>query len=120
MIRRPPRSTLFPYTTLFRSELVPTGHHRGELLAGDLALAEVPHAAAAVEQQEPVTDRVRVVRVVGDEHDADALVAGLRDVAEHHAGLLDPQRRGRLVEDQHPGTEVHGPGDRHRLPLPTG
>src|SRR3712207_7040830 len=69
MIRRPPRSTLFPYTTLFRSELVPTGHHRGELLAGDLALAEVPHAAAAVEQQEPVTDRVRVVRVVGDEHD---------------------------------------------------
>src|SRR2546430_3898274 len=23
MIRRPPRSTLFPYTTLFRSELVP-------------------------------------------------------------------------------------------------
>src|SRR2546430_12642159 len=25
MIRRPPRSTLFPYTTLFRSELIPGG-----------------------------------------------------------------------------------------------
>src|SRR5690554_7183043 len=25
MIRRPPRSTLFPYTTLFRSELLPFG-----------------------------------------------------------------------------------------------
>src|SRR2546427_9347275 len=25
MIRRPPRSTLFPYTTLFRSNLYPTG-----------------------------------------------------------------------------------------------
>src|SRR3712207_4483282 len=25
MIRRPPRSTLFPYTTLFRSELLPAG-----------------------------------------------------------------------------------------------
>src|SRR2546430_8327094 len=25
MIRRPPRSTLFPYTTLFRSPLVPIG-----------------------------------------------------------------------------------------------
>src|SRR3712207_8949662 len=25
MIRRPPRSTLFPYTTLFRSDLSPTG-----------------------------------------------------------------------------------------------
>src|SRR3712207_8298954 len=26
MIRRPPRSTLFPYTTLFRSEVVHSGH----------------------------------------------------------------------------------------------
>src|SRR5258707_12189376 len=28
MIRRPPRSTLFPYTTLFRSPLRPTGARR--------------------------------------------------------------------------------------------
>src|SRR3712207_7556313 len=27
MIRRPPRSTLFPYTTLFRSETCPIGDH---------------------------------------------------------------------------------------------
>src|SRR3712207_8322705 len=32
MIRRPPRSTLFPYTTLFRS-----GHHSSELLYVGLA-----------------------------------------------------------------------------------
>src|SRR3712207_9235050 len=32
MIRRPPRSTLFPYTTLFRSELVLLG--RGGRLVG--------------------------------------------------------------------------------------
>src|SRR2546427_7669987 len=31
MIRRPPRSTLFPYTTLFRS---PDFYHRGHLRAG--------------------------------------------------------------------------------------
>src|SRR2546426_2227706 len=32
MIRRPPRSTLFPYTTLFRSEyLLRVGHARSEL-----------------------------------------------------------------------------------------
>src|SRR3712207_8371280 len=48
MIRRPPRSTLFPYTTLFRSEsvfyaknvrtTVTLGHARGViLLAGELA-----------------------------------------------------------------------------------
>jgi len=41
MIRRPPRSTLFPYTTLFRSRAadchwrrLPAGHHRRHLLAG--------------------------------------------------------------------------------------
>src|SRR3712207_8493084 len=28
MIRRPPRSTLFPYTTLFRSPLLPLAPHR--------------------------------------------------------------------------------------------
>src|SRR3712207_8778301 len=28
MIRRPPRSTLFPYTTLFRSPVVPSGKFR--------------------------------------------------------------------------------------------
>src|SRR5258708_30696009 len=30
MIRRPPRSTLFPYTTLFRSVLVTSRNHRWE------------------------------------------------------------------------------------------
>src|SRR3712207_7669559 len=29
MIRRPPRSTLFPYTTLFRSDTGPHGQNRG-------------------------------------------------------------------------------------------
>src|SRR2546429_1801611 len=36
MIRRPPRSTLFPYTTLFRSY----GHHHKR---GDMALAYALH-----------------------------------------------------------------------------
>src|SRR2546425_9027571 len=34
MIRRPPRSTLFPYTTLFRSVFDPTG--AGDAFAGGL------------------------------------------------------------------------------------
>src|SRR3712207_7844161 len=34
MIRRPPRSTLFPYTTLFRSEVDQRGHHRERDLDG--------------------------------------------------------------------------------------
>src|SRR2546422_3693344 len=32
MIRRPPRSTLFPYTTLFRSIFEPAGHPNGDPL----------------------------------------------------------------------------------------
>jgi len=41
MIRRPPRSTLFPYTTLFRS--LPT---IAQAIANVLAQADPPHAAA--------------------------------------------------------------------------
>src|SRR2546430_16348696 len=45
MIRRPPRSTLFPYTTLFRSELVavqPDGPFHGLEGLKHLATAIVP------------------------------------------------------------------------------
>src|SRR2546430_5901324 len=35
MIRRPPRSTLFPYTTLFRSRHVPPGERAQERLGED-------------------------------------------------------------------------------------
>src|SRR2546430_17582493 len=47
MIRRPPRSTLFPYTTLFRSFLLP--HRRGPIRVGDQFVLDLPkktfHAA---------------------------------------------------------------------------
>src|SRR3989449_5121659 len=41
MIRRPPRSTLFPYTTLFRSE--PPAGARGKRGLNDDAFGEAPH-----------------------------------------------------------------------------
>src|SRR3712207_9172246 len=46
MIRRPPRSTLFPYTTLFRSDLSPLYPHLPRLEelaieAGDVTLGEI-------------------------------------------------------------------------------
>src|SRR5258708_21247507 len=40
MIRRPPRSTLFPYTTLFRSSVL------GQTLSGDLAIQRDPAGLA--------------------------------------------------------------------------
>src|SRR2546422_7100175 len=36
MIRRPPRSTLFPYTTLFRSDVLEGGRSAMQLMAGEL------------------------------------------------------------------------------------
>src|SRR5689334_23769213 len=44
MARRPPRSTLFPYTTLFRSVPVPGLDHAG-VLHGEVDLPRRPHHA---------------------------------------------------------------------------
>src|SRR3712207_319424 len=51
MIRRPPRSTLFPYTTLFRSGLFFGGNqdNRGNALAMILAVLVAPFAAMIVQ-----------------------------------------------------------------------
>src|SRR3712207_8119305 len=46
MIRRPPRSTLFPYTTLFRSDRVHVDHRERQGAPADLALAALAHASA--------------------------------------------------------------------------
>src|SRR2546425_6047131 len=41
MIRRPPRSTLFPYTTLFRSEAVGHAHRDGARGSADASTGRV-------------------------------------------------------------------------------
>src|SRR2546422_8712701 len=99
MIRRPPRSTLFPYTTLFRSRRDAAGvaatldvvlaAQRGDAAAGKAHLAS---------DERQVQERVGVVdavRVLGDAHAPDQAGArerwprvparGLRDVARAHA-----------------------------------
>src|SRR3712207_6879806 len=55
MIRRPPRSTLFPYTTLFRSTRVREDDLRARMAAAhvDDGLAEVRDAAPGVEEHRP-------------------------------------------------------------------
>src|SRR3712207_8175580 len=74
MIRRPPRSTLFPYTTLFRSLVAP-------VLEGDLELV-LRVAAGAV-----------LLGVEGREAPADDLLLGPR--SEEHTSVL--QSRPSLV-----------------------
>src|SRR5256885_9510227 len=59
MIRRPPRSTLFPYTTLFRSELPDAGEVVVRLgLEPVRQVLEVPGAAERVDRvHDPGLDR---------------------------------------------------------------
>src|SRR2546428_14045821 len=59
MIRRPPRSTLFPYTTLFRSHEPsgderpdPDGDRRSHPEARDLRVDEIRRRAEVVDQDE--------------------------------------------------------------------
>src|SRR3712207_8928032 len=69
MIRRPPRSTLFPYTTLFRSDL-------GEVLVGPVTPCEA-HQAETGRQQPAVRE------VVDRGHDLLARQVA-RHAEEHH------------------------------------
>src|SRR3712207_8991248 len=61
MIRRPPRSTLFPYTTLFRSELVQgridRQGHREQAMEGKKAMLDAGTSYLAV---------IKVVGIGGD------------------------------------------------------
>src|SRR3712207_7833854 len=66
MIRRPPRSTLFPYTTLFRSLLSPRGVGRAQAFEAP-AVPEVGDPCGRVDSE---PDEVR--RLVGRRRD-DAL-----------------------------------------------
>src|SRR5438132_11017441 len=46
MLRRPPRSTLFPYTTLFRSDRADAAQALGDMRGNDGAIAALGEAVA--------------------------------------------------------------------------
>src|SRR3712207_6945549 len=77
MIRRPPRSTLFPYTTLFRSReakrvgAVPTDHLDGV---------------------DDVADRLRHLLALAVAHDAVDEDVGERDRSEEHTSELQSRQ----------------------------
>src|SRR5664279_4514435 len=97
-------------------ELAAAGHLGREFFQGDLGALLVQYPLAEFEDDEVVADQVGVVRVVGDEHDAQPGITRGSGVLEHHTGLFDTQGSCRLVQDQHAGTEVHRPGNGHALP----
>src|SRR3712207_7256270 len=64
MIRRPPRSTLFPYTTLFRSAcyLEPSALKEHLKAPDEVALGDEPGAVAAQRLRIAAVDRHRIER----------------------------------------------------------
>src|SRR3712207_8646736 len=70
MIRRPPRSTLFPYTTLFRSDGgALLGERRGQLRR-QAQLADVPAGGVVGQPEQPprlVVDQLHPLLVVHQE-----------------------------------------------------
>src|SRR5689334_24463321 len=72
MIRRPPRSTLFPYTTLFRSESAPGGGVVRERLSGPCRSRAVAWQGAVLQQPGRSRRRVaahpRIRRTRSEEH----------------------------------------------------
>src|SRR2546422_11097573 len=111
MIRRPPRSTLFPYTTLFRS--LELEAHRPSLAEVDLELRERGEERC----RQPVDDELRTD--LGRQHAARPLAARPRAIRPtgHLGGMQDAptdavvvERRVRLaVEDAREGA-VRGSG----------
>src|SRR6267142_4363447 len=92
MIRRPPRSTLFPYTTLFRSHPAPAvaGQHRDTELGIAVATREMGHAGELerfVEHAEHAVALEIDERYVGTQE----IVAGRR--AEAKAPVLGVERQ---------------------------
>src|SRR3712207_7588878 len=90
MIRRPPRSTLFPYTTLFRSHV-----------------PQRVHAVVAIVHEEPGRDVAEdpvslvVAEVVGDRlPDAEIAVVGDVDLDGVGGDLFGGLGRGRLRQDR--------------------
>src|SRR3989440_12829098 len=111
MIRRPPRSTLFPYTTLFRSRLGPQQRAlveerrdvrpvRAALVLGVVALDALHLVARAEDQRHALVERERI-------HLHEALAAGRRATP----GLLHQQADGiGLVQQPQPARPARGAG----------
>src|SRR5689334_24142726 len=63
MIRRPPRSTLFPYTTLFRSPCTTRPMEAGSALAGG-TLGDSAKNAGSVHSRSPPTPGSAIARII--------------------------------------------------------
>src|SRR3712207_8110030 len=85
MIRRPPRSTLFPYTTLFRS-------HVRELLLDELGVRQRTAEHLAVERVLPRRVHAELGRAHGAPGDAVARPVQAGERSEEHTSELQSRQ----------------------------
>src|SRR3712207_8009760 len=92
MIRRPPRSTLFPYTTLFRSALLPWQRGNTVLPLCPMGHDMIHHPAERSEEHtsELQSRQYLVCRLLLEKKKNSILVAAirLRGVVDHHMGRM--------------------------------
>src|SRR2546430_2888779 len=93
MIRRPPRSTLFPYTTLFRSRYVRIALHTGKT---SLRLGE-DESSLAVEKDLAVTGEA-------------AITVGAKKDVTIEANTITLKARNKLVLEGKAGVEIKSTG----------
>src|SRR3712207_8645939 len=85
MIRRPPRSTLFPYTTLFRSSTLAAGRETR-------VLRDAPSPVLSVASAETFMETIAVNGVVADPEDRyELIVTGAQRSEEHTSELQSRQ-----------------------------
>src|SRR5256885_12731046 len=91
MIRRPPRSTLFPYTTLFRSEGGPCKRYRRSRPPAAPLGSQCPGASAAEETETPLGGRAGSVREApgtSGSHGSEKSIVPRRERSEEHTSEL--------------------------------
>ena len=101
-------------------EFLAARHEVQQFVARNAALRIGADAAAAFQDREAVADRIGVMHIVRNEDHANAADPRLGDELQHDGGLVNAERRSRLVEDQHPGAEMNGARDGKALPLAAG
>src|SRR2546422_5005723 len=118
MIRRPPRSTLFPYTTLFRSEegaVETSGDEVADEGRGDHDGSGTDHAHRHGDEEFALAEPTRLLHeaLLEERHDDEAAPEGERTGLQEESQQLaeDLAHRGRSGAGRH---ERHAEQDRSR------
>ena len=96
-------------------QLVAAAHQAEQLILVDFAPHELARRTTVRQDREAIADGQRMLNVVGDEDDAQALRPCPNDVSQDDGRLLHAQCGCRLVENEDASPEILRAGDRQRL-----